>query len=126
MNNYCRNCGKKIPENSKKCPECQVEIINKRVDFSKKEEEFKKFKNKERIYVIISIFLFLIGVFCFFKNSNISYLFFITTLVLLITFAIELKNSVIINVLLYTYLGVIASFIFYMIYIISLCTGMMR
>lgn len=126
MNNYCRNCGKQIPKNSEKCPNCQVEILDKRVDPAKKKEEFKEFKDKEKAYVIISIFLFLIGVFCFYKNSDISYLIFFATLVLLITFSIELKNSVIIKVLLYTYLGVIASFVFFMIYIISLCTNMMR
>ena len=30
-NNYCRNCGEKLPLKVSECPKCHTKIINKRV-----------------------------------------------------------------------------------------------
>ena len=58
MNNYCRNCGKKIEDNAKFCDACGVEVIEKRIEPEKKEAELQEFKKKEKKFVIAILSLY--------------------------------------------------------------------
>lgn len=49
LNNYCRNCGKKIKKGDKICHNCNTEVINERVKTDK----------KYILYVVISVICFL-------------------------------------------------------------------
>lgn len=58
MNNYCRNCGNKLDDETKICNICGAEVFEKRVVPDYKKEELQLIKKKEKKYIITIILLF--------------------------------------------------------------------
>ena len=50
LNNYCRNCGKKLDLNEKYCTNCGAEVFEKRINIEEKKNELDSYKRKEKIY----------------------------------------------------------------------------
>lgn len=116
MNNYCRNCGHKLDNDSKFCTNCGTEVLEKRVDDVKeKNAEYNSYKKLEKKYLIILGILFALPKVLFFANASVlsplcSIAFYIT----LIYARIKVKESKIIKVIfiiemILLALGIIAS-----------------
>ena len=56
MNNYCRNCGKKLESNQTECS-CGAVVIDKRVDIEVRKQETIQFKKKEKTYITVILSL---------------------------------------------------------------------
>jgi len=57
LNNYCRNCGKKLDLNEKYCTNCGAEVFEKRINIEEKKKELDIYKRKEKIYILSVIIL---------------------------------------------------------------------
>jgi len=61
MNNYCRNCGRKLESGEKKCINCDAEVLEKRINVESKRQELAEYKKKENRYIILTIFLYVLS-----------------------------------------------------------------
>ena len=136
MNNYCRNCGKKIEANLNKCDYCEAEIIEKRVIPQEKEIEIKKYKSKEKKYIISIIILFITPIilekieieYGFYLSDYIILLFYMSYSVLRLAFLITLvyaritmSNSKIIKVIFNVLITLALLFVLLILLILSAC-----
>ena len=62
LNKYCRNCGCKLEENAKFCPNCGEEVITTRVVIEKQLKEKEEMTQKEKKSLITVLSLLGIGV----------------------------------------------------------------
>lgn len=90
LNNYCRNCGKKLDLNEKYCTNCGAEVFEKRINIEEKKKELYIYKRKEKIYilsVIILISLYFLSVH-FNLSKKYEFISFINSLLLIGSFII--------------------------------------
>lgn len=90
LNNYCRNCGKKLDLNEKYCTNCGAEVFEKRINIEEKKKELDIYKRKEKIYilsVIILISLYFLSVH-FNLSKKYEFISFINSLLLIVSFII--------------------------------------
>ncbi len=90
-NNYCRNCGEKLPLKVSECPKCHTKIINKRVLTD----------DGYIVYIIGNIMCILFG-FILFGISNLSLLspiIFIIAYLIIVNGARKYNKVIVINVL---------------------------
>lgn len=64
MNKFCWYCGNKIENTQKKCPNCNAEILEKRVDIEKRRELNNEQRKKENTLFIITLSIPLIAYLC--------------------------------------------------------------
>ncbi|MDO4376247.1 MAG: hypothetical protein Q4C33_03630 [bacterium] len=62
MNNYCRNCGIKLENNIKECPNCKTEVFETRITESPKTETTPEQIAKEKKYILAIIILYALSV----------------------------------------------------------------
>ena len=65
MNNYCRNCGSKIENSIRKCPICEAEVFEERINVEKTKAELENCHKNENKFVLITIVLAIVGIFGF-------------------------------------------------------------
>lgn len=131
VNNYCRNCGKKINENEKVCSNCNAEVFNDRIDVEKKKNELEKYRYKEKVYVIVIICMYILPYFLIrFKlvndsvSSFISPLLYLGATVLLIYAKIMMHDSIKIKVLFYTIISLVVLYVLSTILMFVTCLGL--
>lgn len=129
MNNYCRNCGKKLENDIKVCPVCNAEVFENRINVSLKKEELIKNKQKERKYLIAIGILFTVGLIewflTYFFESIFFYsiypLVFLSAIIVLITAKVALPQSKIIKVLFYILIAIIILYSCMLMFILARC-----
>lgn len=62
MNNYCRNCGIKLENNVKECPNCKTEVFETRITEKPKTKITPEQAAKERKYILTIISLFILSI----------------------------------------------------------------
>lgn len=133
MNNYCRNCGKPIEKNTKFCTNCGAEVFEERIDVEKEKKELEEFRNKENIYMIVVICMYvlpyLLEHFNFVSDSFSSFinpLVYLCATVILIYAKITMRNSEKIKILFYIIISLVILYIISMIFLIATCLGTAR
>lgn len=132
MNNYCRNCGEKIPDNTNVCPKCYAEVFDTRVDVEKTMVEEEQNKKKEKIFVVVIISLFASSFLISFFNksyvqnalSTIESLLSLAGIVTLIYARITLNNSKIIKILFIIMIVIIVGYFLMLLLIVLACVGL--
>ena len=131
MNNYCRNCGEKLDNNTKICPKCNAEVFETRVNVEQKKNEIKEYKKKENKYIIIVITLYALSFLTPYLKSLGEYNFisFISPLlplgavITLIYARITMNKSKKIRIMFNIFMVLIILYLLFIVFIFITCTG---
>ena len=129
MNNYCRNCGEKLENNTKICPKCNAEVFETRVNVEQKKNEIEEYKKKENIYIIIVITLFALSYLSSYLNvlgeyNFISYirpLLYLGAVITLIYARITMDKSNKIRIMFNIFMALIILYLLYIVFIFITC-----
>ena len=116
---YCKKCENKVNDDWKYCPKCQ-NILNaetKEVDETKIIEKKEKEKKDELIYIII----FLVSTTCLFAFDRLSLLFFLISLITIVTGFIKCPNSKIIKIFFWLFLSFVLLYVLFLIMLMFTC-----
>ena len=99
LNNYCRNCGKKLDFNEKYCTNCGAEVFEKRINIEEKKNELDIYKRKEKrniLSVIILISLYFLSIH-FNLSKKYEFISFINSLLIISSFIIIIYARITMN-----------------------------
>lgn len=112
---YCKNCREKLKEGWNYCPKCKNILNAETIEMD--EEKIIKSKKKELKESIIYIIIFFAGMLGIFISKSAKGIFFIVSLISIVTGLIRCPNSIFIKILFWLYL---IGLIFYVIFIFTL------
>lgn len=126
MNNYCRNCGRKLESGEKKCINCDAEVLEKRINVESKRQELAEYKKKENRYIILTIFLYVLSYLVNFESyfnflSSYSSLIFLGSIMTAIYARITLNNSKNIKTMFNVFILVIIINFLFVLLLITTC-----
>lgn len=96
MGKYCRNCGKKLEQDVMRCPDCNVDVIDKRINVEERKNILAEYREKENKYLFLMINLLLLYFILYFLDVG--------SLEVIINFVKSLLFFVI--VVLFAYVGI--------------------
>lgn len=115
---YCKKCGESVQENWKYCPKCKSNLQNGNIEMNK--EVIIQKSKKEKKNSLICLCIFFMGIIGLFTIDNYKGLFFIASLISIVTGFIKYQNNKFIKVLFWLFLiGVILYFILIIIIIFT-------
>ena len=119
---YCKKCGFEIRDGWKFCPKCKANLKMGNIETNKEiiDEKIKK----DRRNALICIFIFLISTFALFTVNKYSTLFFLISLITIVTGFIKYRNNIIIKILFWMFLIGVILFIVLIIFLIVTCIDM--
>lgn len=131
MNNYCRNCGEKLENDTKACPKCNAEVFENRVNVEQRKNELEEYKKKENKYIIIIIALYALSYLSphliFWGEYNfISYISPLLSLgatITLIYARITMNKSKKIRIMFNIFMALIILYLLFIIFIVIPCIG---
>lgn len=118
---YCKKCGERIDENWKYCPNCKTSLQEGNIEVN--EDKAIKKKSNEKTEVIIYTCLFLVGIAGLFISNNYENIFFLISLISIVTGFIRCRNSRLIKVLFWLFLLAIVLYFIAFIVLMYACSS---
>lgn len=116
---YCKKCGEKLDENWKYCPKCKNALGSETIEMNENVIiESKKRESKESIIYIVIFFIGLLGLFTFESASGI---FFLISLISIVTGFIKCPNNKLIKILFWLFFICIVLYIIFIIVMMLAC-----
>lgn len=118
---YCKKCGEDVQENWKYCPKCKSDLQNGNMEINKEViiEQLKKEKKNS----LICLCIFFMGIVGLFTIDNYKGLFFLASLISIVTGFIKYQNNKLIKVLFWLFLIGVILYIILIIIIIFTCAN---
>ncbi len=116
---YCKKCGEEINENWNCCPKCKAYLQNGNIETNR--EVIIQQNKKENRESLICLFIFFVGIMGLFTIDSYKGVFFLTSLISIVTGFIKYQNNKLIKVLFWLFLIGVAIYILLIIIIIFTC-----
>ena len=118
---YCKKCGEKLNDNWKYCPKCKNILNGETIEMN--EEKIIESKRKESKESIIYIVIFFIGLLGLFTSESAKGIFFLMSLISIVTGFIKCPNNKFIKVLFWLFLICIILYIIFIIVLVFTCAN---
>ena len=118
---YCKKCGEKLNEKWIFCPKCKNILSSETVEMS--EEKIIEAKKKETKEAIIYIVAFFVGLLGLFTSESVKGIFFLISLISIVTGFIKCSNNKFIKVLFWLFLIFIFIYIIFIIVLVFTCAN---
>ena len=118
---YCKKCGEKVKEEWKYCPKCKSILNCQTVE--KNEEKIIEAKKQESKEAIIYIVIFFVGVLGLFVCESVKGIFFLISLISIVTGFIKCSNNKFIKLLFWLFLIFIIIYIIFIIVLVFTCSN---
>lgn len=118
---YCKKCGEKINDNWKYCPKCKNILNSETIEMN--EQNIIESKRKETKEAIVYIVLFFIGLLGLFTSESAKGIFFLISLISIVTGFIKCSNNKFIKILFWLFLICIAIYIIFIIVLVFTCAN---
>lgn len=116
---YCKKCGETIKDNWKYCPKCKSNLQNENIETNKEIVVQKQKDENKQSFICICIFI--LGIIGMFTIDNFEGIFFLTSLISIVTGFIKYQNNKIIKILFWLFLIGVILYILLIIIIIFTC-----
>ena len=118
---YCKKCGEKINDNWKYCPKCKNILNSETTEMNEQKIiEFKKKETKEAIVYSVLFFIGLLGLFTF---KSVKGIFFLISLISIVTGFIKCPNNKFIKILFWLFLICVVTYIIFIIVLVFTCAN---
>lgn len=117
----CKKCGLDIKKEWKYCPKCKSDLQNGNIEINK--EIIIQQNKKEKKNSLICLCIFFIGIIGLFIADNYKGLFFLASLISIVTAFIKYQNNKLIKVLFWLFLIGVILYIILIIIIIFTCAN---
>ncbi len=118
---YCKKCGFNIEKNWKYCPKCKANLQNGNIEINK--EVMIEQQKKEKKNSLICLCIFFIGIIGLFTIDNYKGLFFLVSLISIVTGYIKCQNNKLIKILFWLFLISVIMYFLLIIVIIFTCAN---